>query len=363
MKIGVLTFHCAHNYGAVLQCYALQEFLKQQGHNVEIIDYRPHYLLAPYEIPFRRLKESWFQRLKIVVADLLMLFIRIKRFQKFSEYIENHLHLSSTTIKRKEGIPSGYDAYVIGSDQVWSSYITNLDSAYFGDFTKSSNAKVISYAASAGDRDVLSLWESDFLRNYLQKFQAISVREDKLRALLFPLTAIPIRVVADPVFILSSKIWHQMAVKPQVNKKYILVYQIHKNKAVLELANNLAKQIGAIVVQVLAWPNFHVKKNQYQYEDPSQFLGWIKYAECVVATSFHGIAFSTIFNKPFYTIGDRKNKISRIGSLLHHLGLEERIVNVSSFPAFSSIDYESLYYKRDSWVTDSQNFLNTSLGY
>ena len=50
MKIGILTFHCAHNYGAVLQCYAMQEFLRSQGHDVEIINYRPNYLLEPYKI-------------------------------------------------------------------------------------------------------------------------------------------------------------------------------------------------------------------------------------------------------------------------------------------------------------------------
>ena len=49
MKIGILTFHSAYNFGAVLQCYALFSTLTELGHNVEVIDYRPNYLATQKE--------------------------------------------------------------------------------------------------------------------------------------------------------------------------------------------------------------------------------------------------------------------------------------------------------------------------
>ena len=52
MKIGILTFHCAVNYGAVFQAYALQVVLMMDGYDVYVVDYCPDYLLAPYR-PFK----------------------------------------------------------------------------------------------------------------------------------------------------------------------------------------------------------------------------------------------------------------------------------------------------------------------
>ena len=49
MKIGIITFQCAHNYGAVLQAYALKEYLKTLGYSVNIINYRPRYIVNAYK--------------------------------------------------------------------------------------------------------------------------------------------------------------------------------------------------------------------------------------------------------------------------------------------------------------------------
>ena len=75
MKIGILTFHCAHNYGAVLQAYAIQEQLKLMGFDVEIINYRPIYLLRPYgylpQFHFRTIKDGYLRCLILNVKILL----------------------------------------------------------------------------------------------------------------------------------------------------------------------------------------------------------------------------------------------------------------------------------------------------
>ena len=130
MKIGILTFHCAHNYGAVLQCYALQEMLKGMGHTVEIIDYRPDYLRMPFDvINLHRIQSRNLLRLvKSIILETLSLSQRIIRHRKFDSFIKYYLNLS-----RSVGISSDYDVYVMGSDQIWNPKITNgFDGVYFG---------------------------------------------------------------------------------------------------------------------------------------------------------------------------------------------------------------------------------------
>ena len=40
VKIGLITYHSAYNFGSVLQAYAMQEYLKSEIGNCEIINYR-----------------------------------------------------------------------------------------------------------------------------------------------------------------------------------------------------------------------------------------------------------------------------------------------------------------------------------
>ena len=159
MKIGILTFHCAHNYGAVLQCYALQEVLKGMGHTVEVMDYRPSYLKAPYDIvSFRRIQSrNPIRLMKGMISEFLSLPERIIRHKGFDRFIKEQLCLSAP------GIPSDCDAYVMGSDQIWNPGITQgFDGVYFGylPFPKG-HRSYIAYAASM-EREALDDSEKNY---------------------------------------------------------------------------------------------------------------------------------------------------------------------------------------------------------
>ena len=143
MKIGILTFHCAHNYGAVLQCYAMQEFLRSKGHDVEVINYRPNYLLKPYKIfnVKRFSSKKPIRILKGLILEFLLFPVRLKRFYGFENFINNKLILSKTVTK--ESIPSNYDIYIVGSDQIWNPKITKgFDEIYFCRFPFEKGKKV-----------------------------------------------------------------------------------------------------------------------------------------------------------------------------------------------------------------------------
>lgn len=340
MKIGILTFHCAHNYGAVLQCYALQETLKQMGHNVEIIDYRPKYLLTPYTIfdKKRFLSKNPISLIKHCIKETLLLPARIKRHNAFDKFINNRLNLSHRIIKRT--IPDNYDVYIMGSDQIWNPKITQgFDPVYLGyfDFPKG-RKKYISYAASM-ETNELNAETRDLYIKALNNFDAISVREAKLAELLQPLTLKKIETVLDPTLIADIATWKSIINRPNIKHKYILVYQVRNNKNTMRIASEIANQINAVVIEVTSRLDIHFRKNRFQCTSTEKFLGLVKDAACIVTTSFHGTVFSIIFNRPFYCIQLDDNMDNRSQSLLEQIGLSERMIKKDDTPNFTKIDY------------------------
>ena len=354
MKIGILTFHCAHNYGAVLQCYATQEFLKNKGYNVEIIDYRPQFLLTPYRIidKNRFISRNLIYFVKKTIIESLMLFFRYKRWYGFESFIRNKLNLSSKV--HNKNIPDYYDIYIIGSDQIWNPKITKgFDNIYFADFPfNKGKRKYLTYAASM-EIQCLSNEQKIYLSNALKSFDQITVREKNLCELLQPLTSKKIHQVIDPTLLINSSIWEEMVTQPLINNKYVLVYQVRENERTMQIANDIAKQIGGIVIETVAWLNRGCFKNKYQTASPEMFLRLIKHATCIVTTSFHGTAFSVIFNKPFYTLLLNDGRDSRSLSLLESLGLSERAISIEDVPTFSSVDFSEANIKLNQIRKDS----------
>lgn len=337
MKIGILTFHCAHNYGAVLQAYGLQETLKAMGHQVEIIDYRPAFLLKPYKIfnIDRFISRNPICICKAIIKECLVSTMRVKRFLAFNHFIKCKLNLSE-----KKEVNDKYDIYIIGSDQVWNPRITRgFHSPYFADFSFNKNKrKYVSYAPSMGSKE-LRKEEKTFYKQALQNFDSISVRESQLSILLRPLTEKKVSVVLDPALLAEPTIWESIIIKPKIKEKYVLIYQVRTNSNTMRIASNIAKQINGRVITLHAWLSPNISKNNFQCASPEEFLGWIKYASCVVTTSFHGTAFSIVFNTPFYTIKLENDVDVRSLSILKQVGLNERFISKDSSPKFTTIDF------------------------
>lgn len=366
MKIGILTFHCAHNYGAVLQCYALQKELELAGHFVEIIDYRPKYLIDPYKVLNFDIwgNNSFLFFLKKIVNNVLSFNTRKKRFLGFSNFIENKLYLTNKRFTKSSEIPSTFDAYIFGSDQIWSSKISNgFDSIYFAKFDFSKyGKKIISYAASMETKKLTNS-EIYFLKEHLESFNSISVRENNLVKLIQPLTSKKVSFVLDPTLILDLNIWEQITKKPLINFKYVLVYQVRHDKKTMQFAKEIANQLNVKLIQLVADVSFKNMFNQNinQKATPEEFLGYFKYAECIVTTSFHGTAFSLIFKKDFYTIELEDGKNTRSSSLLTSINLEDRIIKSEINPSFSKVDYNQKNILLEERKKESISFLNSAL--
>lgn len=359
MKIGILTFHCAHNYGAVLQCYALQETLKSMGHDVEVIDYRPKYLILPY----KRFNIKWFCRknlikiLKRISSEIKLYHTRRNRYNNFNNFITKRLNLSSKIANNF--IPDIYDIYIIGSDQVWNKKITwGFDPIYWGEFKHSTTNKVITYAASM-EANKIKEEDVSVIRRLLENFNYISVREETLKHLLDNISNKYIKVVLDPTLIANTQIWDKIIKYPQTNRKYILIYQYAKNINILRIANSIAKQIDSDVINITT--DFLTKDNGKAISlydiSPEAFIGYIKKASLIITPTFHATAFSIIFNKPFYFVKFKNVENTRVKTLLTNIQLNDRIINETDSPVFSGIDYSKANICLNELQKESISFL------
>lgn len=343
MKIGILTYHCAFNYGAVLQCYALQEYLKSLGHEVYVINYRPNYLKYSLFIWYNWLSLSPIKCIKKIIQQISSFNLQIKRFTVFKKFVYEKLNIKNLKLQSSQ---NDIDCFIFGSDQIWRKNKNLFDPIYFGEFKASQGHKLISYAASMG-LEKLTETEKEQLRKFLKRFSLITVREISLKQLLTPLTDKRIDVVIDPTFLLRQSEWEKIVKKPNINKPYILLYQVISNSLTNKIAQIAAKDLNAEIIEIASGFSNKQKNHRVVYTaSPEEFLGWIMNAHFIVTTSFHGTAFSIIFNKAFVSIKQNKPSDLRIDSILKSINLTNRFIEEIS--QFNSELYNNKYcYKKD----------------
>lgn len=361
MKIGILTFHRAINFGAVLQCYALYRTLSDMGHDVEVIDYRPAYI-EKYRKPlywndFK--KQGFLSKIKA----LLMLPITYKNKKKSASVFDSFLnqHIKTTqVVKNVLDLPS-FDVIFFGSDQIWNPRICEgFDPLYYGQFPKG-KTKLVSYAASLGTPQVLTKEQWDKIFPLMKSFDAISVRESKLAEYLQN-GGIKAKTVLDPTLLASKEIFERIVEKPQITG-YVLLYMLEPDGNAITFANRIAKHRNLKLMRIRARRSPKMKKSNYDDVVPNsvgEFLGYFKYADYVVNVSFHGTAFSVIFNKNFYTLKSRNYE--RAYGLLKSLGLLDRFVSPNDdVGGGNDIDYLNAIECLEKMRKASQEFLYSSL--
>ena len=359
MKIGILTFHCAHNYGAVLQCYALQEILKSSGHDVKVVDYRPSYLVKAYKTLRFFVSRRIDRILKNLIVQILKFPRETRRHKAFAKFIEGKLDLSRRCDEKT--IVSDMEAYIFGSDQIWNPVITGGgDDIYWGSLPFEKGNKIfIAYAASMG-KVSLSKEEQNNIAEKLKNFDFISVRESSLKNILTPLTDKKLEQVLDPTLLAPLTVWDNLEDNVE-ERGYVLAYQVRQNPNTIEFAKHIAHQLNAKVIVVEAYLNYKTERWKVSCASPEDFVAFIKHASCVVTTSFHGTAFSIIFNKPFYCLELGDGADGRSKSLLHSLHLEDRMVGKLDRPVYSDVDYSEANEILIGLRKSSERFLTQSL--
>ncbi|MFR2738838.1 polysaccharide pyruvyl transferase family protein [Clostridium sp.] len=358
-KIGILTFHNAVNYGAILQCYALQNALEQRGYNVEVIDYTPLYFNKVF---FDPLKPWEAIGTKNKLKSLIKVFLRfrqqrnnsIKQFE-LKQFVKKYLKISETVDSE---LISTFDSIIAGSDQVWNLELLENDTTYLLDFPN--DVRRVSYAASFKVSDV-DEFAIDAYKKYLPKFNNISVREENLKVYLKNNLNIDSTNVLDPTFLLNMKKWSELINnKRLIEEKYVLVYHVNQPVELVSKALEYAKKNSYKVVSL----NRLNTKDDYidfSYASIEEFLNLVKNAEVVFTTSFHGMAFSINFQKEFYFEIPEKsyNNNERLLDLAKKLKLMNR--NISNGLDENPINWESVTDLLDKYVENSNEFLNYSL--
>lgn len=299
VKIGILTFHNAPNYGAIFQCYALQETVKSLGAECEIINYQcakinqnnnPDFIHA---VPFYTRFYKFFYRRNHI----------IKRYSRFRKFAYQYLNISAECYDTGNivSVENKYDKFIVGSDQVWNPTITGNDSAYYLDFV-SAKEKKFSYAASFGSSDIIKQ-DLFYIQNKLYDFSQISCREKSALSILNLCNA---RLDIDPVLLLEKDQWNKIAAS-NCSDNYILVYMVQYDWDLLKKALKFSYRHQYKLILIYA--HFSLKEAALVFREklhkiirmdtisPNHFLGMLKNARIIITNSFHGTAFALIFHK------------------------------------------------------------------
>lgn len=359
-RIAILTYHNTRNYGAILQCYALQTIMKRLLKcDCDVLNYDCKYLSDVYKI--KKIYEN--TGVKELVKWLLMNKHEKKLQCEFKKFMSDNIKLSprydSTNIINAN---DSYSVFVTGSDQVWNGKLNGNDENYYLSFVNENNLR-FSYAASFGGSH-LNKFEKYMIKNELPKFKAISVREENAITLINSNESSNIEacLVLDPTLLLTYSDWLGFVSKNDFfrKRKYILVYLIADTPSILSFAKKLAKVRKLDVICIhKSYRNFGGVTN---VKDASvyEFLNYVYNAEYVVSSSFHGICFSINFHKNFfYELDNRKiNNNSRIESLIGITNLKNReIVNGNNLFINDSIDYDEVEKKLKSYRDKSYEFI------
>ncbi|NHN26146.1 polysaccharide pyruvyl transferase family protein [Flavobacterium jejuense] len=365
LKIKTITCHEVYNYGAILQEYALLNYLESKGHDVEAIHYKPEYLSGHFKL--WTVTSSKFNKniiLKIIYLVLKLPFRlyklqKKKRFDFFSEkYLKVGKQLYKDNKQLKSNLPEA-DAYICGSDQIWNSFFQNgKDPAFYLDFVPDSKKK-ISYAASFAI-ETLADDLKPFVKEKVERINAISVRETSGKTILADLGITNVTQVLDPVFLVDENYWKKKFVTVHEEDKYIFIYDFDNNPLIEKLAKQIAEQKDFKIYAINE--NISYADKNFYLQGPKTFLSLMYNAQFVITNSFHSVAFSLIFNKQFIVVNRNDAINTRMRDLLELFNLSHLLVsNDFDSRKIEMIHFEEANELRELAIKKSKEFLENAL--
>ena len=346
MKIGIVTFHRAVNYGAVLQAFALCRTLRDMGHECDIIDYRSRFIEEYYDSASLLKPKNWKRLVSYIISngnlnpnkDRYTTFLQNNRMLSLEKY---YTHDDLITINDK------YDLFIAGSDQVWNYATAGFDKAYFLDFVVN-NVKKASYAASFGFSELPKEYNNKYIE-LLSSFAHISVREESGKRIIESLLpGADVTVDLDPTLLLTSNDWTTVSNSyGEGNKGYILVYMIGENKEILNIAKQFASENNVEVKYISDRWMTRKGVTNLRKVNPAEWIYLFKNSDYIITNSFHGTVFSILFRKKFVVLGnaDSKKRASRLVNILSELNLTNRMTydyKEALYELPLDIDYDSV---------------------
>jgi len=370
-RIGILTLYFGnHNYGGILQAYALQQALQLLGYDAKQISYilesgypSSHYKVKKYGLFLK----PWIRRMKFG-ADFSN---REKKIDEFAARIPHTKTVAADTIRKTN---EEFDTFICGSDQIWNPMGWQKELMLsFADKGK----KKISYAASVA-RDQLTAEEAKYLWESIKDFNAISMREEaSVQALsrYYP-EAVKIKVMPDPTLLLKREEWVKISSSSRMQKPYIFGYFLGNQDGQKEEVIRYAEKkqldvwfIGDMKLSHLQWEKEHSSHILHGI-GVKEFLSLILNAQVVFTDSFHGAVFSSIFETPFFVFqrfagGDKLSMNSRIDTLMKTLGIERSVHGAEEAEGRTAFTGEELGKIRENLALQREKglrYLSQSIG-
>lgn len=339
MKIGILTYHRTHNYGGCLQALATRLILENMGHEAYYVDYWPNYHKKSYAlIPLNILWDAptWKSGIRAFIESILHLPYSLKRRKNFVHFLNEKI------IPFCRPLSEEYDIIVYGSDQIWRKQIFTNDynPIYFAnnDFPAK---KHIAFSASMGLLPK-EIKEIDRIRELCRNFDKISVRENDLCEFLREHGFSNTCVTLDPTLLIPSRMWDDnLRITNIDGPKYVLFYELNTGTFDIEKVKKFAYERGLLLKVITSVANKVDTDTEITTAGPYEFVKWIRNAEYVFSSSFHGLAFSIIYKKDVFV--SFQANATRAKSLLNIAGISERFIEPGNeIPSLPPIDYEKV---------------------
>ncbi len=355
-KIGVLTLPTLTNYGGILQAYALVYTLRKLGYDAWLINRR-----------WNSENNNAVHKMKKVFYHLLV----IRKFDNFvKKYIAPRTKVIDTRAKMEVVRAMGFQGYVVGSDQVWRvKNVRGADYNFFLDFTKDDAVKRVSYAASFG----VDYWDDNLdgaksieeVKFLLQKFDAISVREDSGVKICRECFDVPAVQVLDPTLLLDKSEYIQNFGLKDRQKKYLAVYMLDMTDEKEQIIKKVSEELG-LPVKYINKPLFKCNWLPTSISDivkpgVKSWMQSLLEAEFVLTDSFHGMAFSIIFEKQFLVVGNERRGLTRFTSLLGKLEITNHLImnstNLVIKKSLKTVDYSYVNRLKNELKRESELFI------
>lgn len=376
MKVGMVTMPQHTNYGGILQAYALKTAIESLGHEVTVFDQKDKTWFPPlWKAPFMYAKRALLRALKGSRGPEVFREFRLKRefpavSSKLAPFVTAELapRVLGSYAEIKEG---EYDAFVVGSDQVWRPCNFDPIQDAFLRFTKGWDVRRVSYAASFGTSELeyeyILLEECAAL---LESFDAVSVREDSGVQLCDEWFDCDHAVhVLDPVMLLDVDKYRKLAERAGSRKAggKIATYILDRSKVKDNVTDFVVRCTGKEIADMSVYPKDRYLPLKDRIVPPiEEWIAGFEDADFVVTDSFHGCVMSILFHKPFLVIGNSARGLSRVLSLLNIFGLESRLVegidpDDDGEGWLMEMDWASIDAALQQWRTRSMAFLSDAL--
>lgn len=370
MRIGILTHPLENNYGGLLQNWALQQVLKEFGHE-------------PITLRLNRPDATLMEKFKRAIKIGLNIFgcsftyrptkrqISLIR-QNNEDFINKHIirTYGCTTENDFENLikDCDLDAFIVGSDQVWRPlYCKNIEINFLS-FVPMNTKKKVAYAASFGTSD----WEftpkqTNKCKVLLHDFSALSVREFSGVNMCKKYFDMEAEWVLDPTLLLEKSAYECLVYRNEIEHSCgdLFYYFLDETKNKLDCVSQIADRQGLTPFKVMPLTPYLGQRNinDYIYQSPLKWIRAFMDAKFVVTDSFHGVVFCIIFNLPFVVITNKGRGAARFESLLHLFELPNSVVwdESSDDIVIEPINWDNVNKIRALRVSKSLNFIKKHL--